>query len=50
MSSKAQAVRRLPLRQAIDTLRSGEGSSTLRPDVKSLSMRYIQKNSESGPR
>jgi len=51
MSSKAaQAVRRLPLRQAVETLKAGEGSNTLRPDVKSLSMRYIPKNAESGPR
>jgi hypothetical protein len=50
MSKSAQAVRRLPLRQAIQTLRSAEGSSTLRPNVKSLTMRFIPKNAESGPR
>jgi len=44
------ALRRLPLREALTALKTGEGSAPLSPAVKALAFRYVAKNSENGPR
>ncbi|WOO82662.1 uncharacterized protein LOC62_04G006144 [Vanrija pseudolonga] len=46
----APALRRLPLREAIAALSSGEGATRLSPAVKGLSISFVQKNAEPGPR
>ncbi|KAK4687500.1 large subunit ribosomal protein MRP49, partial [Tremellales sp. Uapishka_1] len=46
----AQAIRRLPLRQAVDSLKSGVGAIKLDPSVSALSIRFLAHNTESGPR
>jgi hypothetical protein len=47
---RPQALRRLPLREAIQSLKNGEGSTPFPAGVKSLSFRYLARNSEPGPR
>ncbi|RSH88592.1 hypothetical protein EHS25_002819 [Saitozyma podzolica] len=49
-SSSSSAIRRLPLRQALETLRSGEGSRVLPPTVRGVTFRFVAKDSEPGPR
>jgi hypothetical protein len=44
------ALSRLPLRQALSALKSGEGSSPLPTAVRSLKLRHVARNSPPGPR
>lgn len=49
-SASSSAIRRLPVRQAISSLTSGEGSTSLPSRVKGLRLSFVSKNSPSGPR
>ncbi|KAL1409072.1 hypothetical protein Q8F55_005896 [Vanrija albida] len=46
----AKALRRLPLREAIAALSAGDGATVLSPAVKGISISFVQKNAEPGPR
>lgn len=41
---------RIPLRQAIQALKTGEGSAPLPSAVRSLKLRHVARNAPSGPR
>ncbi|KAK8854918.1 hypothetical protein IAR55_003657 [Kwoniella newhampshirensis] len=49
-SSASSSVRRLPLRQALTSLRSGPGPITLSSNVSAIKLRFVAKNAEAGPR
>ncbi|WWC90857.1 uncharacterized protein L201_005794 [Kwoniella dendrophila CBS 6074] len=44
------SLRRLPFREAVERLRIGSNDLILSNDVKSVTMRFVAKNSEPGPR
>ncbi|WWC63126.1 uncharacterized protein I303_105726 [Kwoniella dejecticola CBS 10117] len=49
-SSASTSLRRLPFREALTALRSGGDNLILSSDVRSVTVRFVAKNSEAGPR
>ncbi|TYJ52771.1 hypothetical protein B9479_006622 [Cryptococcus floricola] len=50
MPALPKTLNRLPLKQAAASLRENSANVTLSPSVSALSMRFVAKNSEAGPR
>ncbi|WWC71723.1 uncharacterized protein I206_105681 [Kwoniella pini CBS 10737] len=49
-SIASTSLRRLPFKEAINLLRNGNDNLILSNDIKSITIKFIAKNSESGPR
>ncbi|WVF72641.1 hypothetical protein IAT40_007459 [Kwoniella sp. CBS 6097] len=49
-SAASSSIRRLPFREAVSTLRQGSEQVTLSSDVAGVTLRFVAKNSEAGPR
>ncbi|OCF37784.1 hypothetical protein I316_00008 [Kwoniella heveanensis BCC8398] len=49
-SAASSSIRRLPFREAVSSLRQGTEKVTLSSDVAGVTLRFVAKNSEPGPR
>ncbi|WRT68249.1 uncharacterized protein IL334_005225 [Kwoniella shivajii] len=49
-SAASSSLRRLPFREAVTALKTGNEKLQLSKDVKSITLRFVAKNSEAGPR
>ncbi|WWC93682.1 hypothetical protein V866_000518 [Kwoniella sp. B9012] len=49
-SAASSSLRRLPLREAVNTLRTSTDNLVLSNDIRSVTLRFVAKNSEAGPR